>query len=365
MGSVGAGLASVGGSIAGAQELQRKQRLEEIKQAIEQGRLGVEQQYAQTNQQRLGLDQQRQDLEARREQQLEQLRDAQIKEIMKRVNASPALVQKRKDAETALGRPLKDDEALAILGIRPPAIHQTEYEKTRDRLKAEGEMLKENPALMKLLHPGRASATGGGTVSDAEEAAQNIHEGSARLLDYPTKMRPAIATAMRKHGWKGGVGPLRPLNTQEQRLVDSIDTIEPMLDNLDQAIKQGGLEKDNSPIAPRSAWLAYKYLKIAPSDPIRGELIRDSAALQVMGAAPWIQIGRGKYLFDTISNHLPNPEDSPKLLLDKIKFLRKMMSETKASLGVTGENDMQPGGGAPATALPGGDNNNPLGLTIK
>jgi hypothetical protein len=78
--------------------------------------------------------------------------------------------------------------------------------------------------------------------------------------------------------------------------------------------------------------LEYKYLKMAPDDPVRGELIRNSAALQVMGAAPWVQIGRGKYLFETISNHLPNPEDSPKLLLDKLKFLRGIMEDSKKAL---------------------------------
>jgi hypothetical protein len=56
MGSVAAGLASVGGSLAAAQELRRKEQIEQIKLAIEQGRLGVEQEYADTNRQRFGLE---------------------------------------------------------------------------------------------------------------------------------------------------------------------------------------------------------------------------------------------------------------------------------------------------------------------
>lgn len=43
MGSVGAGLASIGGSIAGAQELQRREKLEQIKLALEQTKLENEQ----------------------------------------------------------------------------------------------------------------------------------------------------------------------------------------------------------------------------------------------------------------------------------------------------------------------------------
>lgn len=50
MGSFGAGLASVGESIAQARELQRQQRLEDIKLQLEQSRLGVEQENQRTSQ---------------------------------------------------------------------------------------------------------------------------------------------------------------------------------------------------------------------------------------------------------------------------------------------------------------------------
>jgi hypothetical protein len=204
MGSVAAGLASVGGSLAQAQELKRKEQIEQVKLALEQGKLGVEQQYADTNKQRLGMDQQR-------EAQLSKLRDAQIAETMKRVNASPPMAQKLKDAEGALGRPLTDSEKLAALGIKLPTVPQSEYQKTTDRLRAEAEMFKQNPALAKLLHPGRAPAAGGSdTESNIEQKAKDIESGAMTLKDLSTKDRSAVATYMRNHKMAAGGGKLKP-----------------------------------------------------------------------------------------------------------------------------------------------------------
>lgn len=163
-----------------------------------------------------------------------------------------------------------------------------------------------------------AAGDGGGAVSIADEAA-SIVAGDAKLSDYPIKGRASIANYMRIHKMKA---PAK-LSPTEQRKLDAMNDVEPMLDRLIGTLESAELTKDNNPIGPRKAWLEYKWLKVLPSDPIRSPLIKDSAALQIMGATPWITIGRGKYLFDTISQHLPNPEDTPALLYDKVKWLKE------------------------------------------
>ncbi len=55
MGSVAAGLASIGGSVAEARELQRKEALERVKLAIEQARLGSEQGQQKISEQYAGI----------------------------------------------------------------------------------------------------------------------------------------------------------------------------------------------------------------------------------------------------------------------------------------------------------------------
>jgi hypothetical protein len=70
MGGFAAGLASVGGSLAEAQDLKRQEQIEQIKLALEQARLRTEQQYASSNQERIGLERSRLGIERSREERL-------------------------------------------------------------------------------------------------------------------------------------------------------------------------------------------------------------------------------------------------------------------------------------------------------
>ena len=165
-----------------------------------------------------------------------------------------------------------------------------------------------------------------------EAFAQDLMARRITVNQIPAKIRGQVLTYLKNQGTM----PPRALNPQEQRLADSIKTIEPTLDDLEAIIKEAKLENDNAPIAPRTAWWQYSLMKTAPEG-VRGDIIRNSAALQVMGAAPWIQMGRGKYMFEVISKHLPSTEDSPKLLLEKVIFLRKLAERSKKALGIEDE----------------------------
>jgi len=70
MGSFGAGLASIGGSVAQAEELQRQQKIQEIKMALDKARVTTEQTYAQTRQAELDLERERLGVEKAREKRL-------------------------------------------------------------------------------------------------------------------------------------------------------------------------------------------------------------------------------------------------------------------------------------------------------
>jgi hypothetical protein len=206
MGSVAYGLGQIGSALQAARESQRQDQIEKIKLALQQGQLGVSQQYAQANAQRLAMDQ-------KREVQLEELRKAQIAEIMKKVNQSPPMVQKLKDAEAALGRPLNDSEKLSALGIKlPPPQKPSPYESELGKLQAEEEMFKKYPSLAKLLHPGRKEAGAAGVDERSiTDKASDVESGFASLKDFPTKERGAIATYMREHKMQpGGKKTLTP-----------------------------------------------------------------------------------------------------------------------------------------------------------
>jgi len=207
MGSVAYGLGNIGGEVAGAQELQRKDQIEKIKLALQQqqvgnetARVGTEKQYADTNAKRLAMDQQR-------EAQLQKMRDAQIQEIMKRINQSPPMVKLIEDAESALGRKLTDPERLAKLGIKLPTIPVSEHDKTVQKLQAEEEMYKKYPD----LRPKRGSTATGADERSVSDKAKDVESGFASLKDFSTKERGSIATYMRENKMQpGGKKQMKP-----------------------------------------------------------------------------------------------------------------------------------------------------------
>jgi hypothetical protein len=120
----------------------------------------------------------------------------------------------------------------------------------------------------------------------------------------------------------------KPLSATERRALGDIKQIQSRID-LTMALfdRAPDLKQDNSPIAPATNWLEYSKGHFAPSDPIRLKLIQDAAFLSLKGAAPFVTLGRGKFLLEQAQKHLPLPNDSPKLIYDKIVWLKEAAAE--------------------------------------
>lgn len=125
----------------------------------------------------------------------------------------------------------------------------------------------------------------------------------------------------------------RKLNSQEQGLLDLTKQIEPKLDQLQKILEDNKLTDKGGILDVAKAQKNFREYQIGlKPDDVSSSIIKAAAALQVMGAAPWMKMGRGKYLFETIKQHLPSPTDSPALLYDKVQFLRSIVDEAKQSL---------------------------------
>lgn len=170
----------------------------------------------------------------------------------------------------------------------------------------------------------RAGTGGGGGAGSIEAMAE---DWSQRAMKPPAKYYSAVREYMRKNG----ITPMLQLNAQQKAIQDSINTVRPMLDTLDATLDSANLKSDNSPVGSRFAWFEYNRLGMAPGGP-KGDLLKQAAALQIMGAAPWVRIGRGKYIYENIVKHLPSPTDSPKNLWEKSQFLRKILDEQEQAL---------------------------------
>jgi hypothetical protein len=85
-------------------------------------------------------------------------------------------------------------------------------------------------------------------------------------------------------------------------------------------------------IAAEKAWLTYKS-GFTPSDPLYSQIIKPVALLFGIGSSQWTRVGRGKYLFERLSQHLPQPTDTPALLYDKINWLaNNVANETRKAV---------------------------------
>lgn len=151
----------------------------------------------------------------------------------------------------------------------------------------------------------------------------------------PAKVRAQVEQYMEENGIPSG----RKLNAQENRVLDLANQTEPKVGQLKKLIEDAGLTGSNDWVfGDRSALMQhlrmFTYGKGVAPDKLGGDLIKAAAALQVMGAGPWMQMGRGKYLFETIKQHLPSPTDTPQQLYEKAIFLQSILDEAKGSLDV-------------------------------
>jgi hypothetical protein len=157
------------------------------------------------------------------------------------------------------------------------------------------------------------------------------------------------------------------LNPQERRLLDTARQMEPKVAQLEDLISKAGLQNSDDAIwnknsAAMQHLRMYAYKAGVKPDQLHADLIKTAAALQVMGAAPWMQMSRSKYMYETVKQHLPSPTDTPALLYDKAQFLHGIITELKDSLAEAG---VPYGAAAGASQSAPASNADPLGVLGK
>jgi len=162
----------------------------------------------------------------------------------------------------------------------------------------------------------------------------------------------------------------KQMNPQERQIYDSVRGMEPMINRtvtfLEQTKDASGkpLKDENDLVfGNRSALmqhLRFKGYQFGQSqEAATQQLIKNAAALQIMGAAPWRNIaGRSKYSYEVIIQHLPRPTDTPGQLYDKITWLRdNVIPDVKQSLA-----GYETPGGSGSVGGAGASDSDPLGV---
>ena len=271
------------------------------------------------------------------------------------------LQQKVDTAERLLGRKLSPDELQVAAGLEgkpkedkedPLQIKINTLEKQLGRKLTKQELLTIGGIEAKEKPGGAAGAAPPGSMM---QSLANMWANNG--IKPPAKYQAAVEEYMEQHGMKPGV----KLTAQEQRIFDLTKQIEPKIDQLKSLIEKNNLQDAGGPLDKFESWREWTVYSMGMKpEQLRSDLIKASAALRVMGAAPWMSIGRGKYLYEEVSKHLPNPSDSPGLLYDKAQFLKGIIDEARDSLpenavGVGGERipGAAPSGGATNAPPPG------------
>lgn len=231
-----------------------------------------------------------------------------------------ALVKKATDYKKSLEKPVPDKYSAAKI-VKAPGSSTGWAWDVMDETTGKSSLVlgAPNPYLSKV------EAGGGGVDAYVEDLLAH----RIKLSDVPSKVRGQVLEQIKG---QGGLPP-RTLNAQEQRELDAIKVVKPNITKLQDVITKAGALGQNSiadMVRARGQFMEYQAGKM-PEGP-RKDMIKAAAALQVMGAAPWVALGRGKYMYETIVQHLPKPTDTPALLNDKLNFLRGIMEDAESTM---------------------------------
>jgi hypothetical protein len=191
---------------------------------------------------------------------------------------------------------------------------------------------------------GRTSSSGRGRVAlppgSAGEGriATMAHAWATSGIEPSAKDKPFVEKYMDEHQMQ----PVQKPTAVERKLNDDIKKVEPMVDKLESFLQDNKLTEEGkgglfSPSAWRErskvqkAWEEYSH-GLPPKDKQLGQLIKYAAAIKIMGAAPWMSIGRGRYIYSEVVQHLPEPTDTPAQLYEKVQFFRTILDDARGSL---------------------------------
>lgn len=152
-------------------------------------------------------------------------------------------------------------------------------------------------------------------------AASSKASGGGGGSKRPSPPPKSSATADNElHGRGFGHKPLDAMSRRSlvaaNQALDGIDRVSQVFDS------NPDLKTDNNPITPAIDWLEYQHGHFEPGDPVRSQLIKESALIGITASGLYSQGRMSRYLFDKAQQHLPQPNDSPQLLYSKVKWLK-------------------------------------------
>jgi hypothetical protein len=349
MGSFGAGISQVGAAWQEAKELRRQDALRN--------------QQAKLAQDRFGLEKDRFAFEKSQASRPSYKGFAQVGGKLTALVQDPSGAMRVQTFDTLPQDAFSAATLKAIEGIKDPALKQAAQDEAGMYL-SQGDTKGAFGAVKSRVDKAQADAQAESRKTEAEKFARDQQSrdfaereklkrmGKSDGTDIPASRLKALADKWHNEGIKppakyqaaveeymedNKLTAKVKLTSQEQALKDVLAQIEPKVAQLEKTITDNKLQnKGGMADALSSKYQFSKYRMGMKPDQVNADVIKAAAALQVMGAAPWMRIGRGKYTFEVISQHLPHPGDSPALLYDKAQFLKGIVDEARQALPDSG-----------------------------
>jgi hypothetical protein len=119
----------------------------------------------------------------------------------------------------------------------------------------------------------------------------------------------------------------------QQKMSDSISDIGAALDDGLQILEAHKGENSAGDYGTALLEGAKYKMGIATDDPLYKQINKIGNFVKIIGATPYTQIGRGKYLFEEIQKHLPQPgKDTPQLMYEKMQTLHTLFGQMQDTI---------------------------------
>lgn len=146
-----------------------------------------------------------------------------------------------------------------------------------------------------------------------------------RGIKPPEKYVGMVTNLMQKYN----LVPMTEETVAYKNARSAILDVMPLLDKLQKDLEP---QKDvNSYLASAKQFgkfMNYQYLGQKPDNENDADIMQIASFAKIAAAAPWAKIGRGKYIYEQVQKHLPNPAmDSPANMYDKTIRLKQIFQD--------------------------------------
>lgn len=158
--------------------------------------------------------------------------------------------------------------------------------------------------------------------------AYRLNTGQAKPGDVPGSLKSSVANYMTTNNIETVPPENAMQNNAEAAMKDVTPAITKAMAMLEPYKDQNGI---TDAIGQRMKFKEYQFG--ANPGPLQTAINQWTAFTKIAAASPWSKVGRGKYIFEQIQEHLPDPsKDAPGLMYQKLSDLQQIFKDQQDAI---------------------------------